>query len=104
MIEQAFVGTRRLVSHESRTADGHVRSPLGLDAQGYLTYTADGYMCIANMGTHRPPFLAANDFTEGSPEEQLVAGKQYLSYAGTYEVREGGVIGHPPSRGGQPLP
>jgi hypothetical protein len=93
-MEQAFVGTWRLVSYESRTADGRVRYPFGRDAQGYLTYAAEGFMSVAIMGTHRPHFRMANDFAEGTPEEQLVAGKQYLSYAGTYEVREGGVLLH----------
>jgi Lipocalin-like domain len=94
MNEQAFVGTWRLRSHESRMGDGRVRYPFGRDAQGYLTYTAEGYMSVAIMGTHRPRFLAANDFTEGTSEEQLAAGKQYLSYAGTYELREDGIILH----------
>jgi hypothetical protein len=93
-MEEAFVGTGRLVSHESRTADGRVRYPFGRDAQSYLTYTAEGFLCVAIMGTHRPHFCTANDYTEGTPEVLLAAGKQYLSYAGTCEVREGGVILH----------
>src|SRR5262245_53322090 len=107
MTEQDFVGTWRLIAHESRTADGCVRYPFGRDAQGYLTYMADGYMSVAIMGTHRPRFHSANDLTEGTSEEQLDACKRYLSYAGTYILGEDSTILHhvdvslfPNSRGG----
>jgi hypothetical protein len=94
MAEHPFVGTWRLVSVESRTADGRVRYPYGRDAQGYLVYSAEGYMCVAIMAAQRQHFAAANDASEGTPEELAAAGKLYVSYAGPYSIQAGGIIRH----------
>jgi hypothetical protein len=94
MSENPFVGAWRLVSFESRTADGRTRYPYGRDVQGYITYTAEGTMCVAIMAAHRPRFANANDVAEGTLEELVAAGKQYVSYAGPYEIKEGGIIHH----------
>ncbi|HEY7126638.1 MAG TPA: lipocalin-like domain-containing protein [Ktedonobacterales bacterium] len=94
MSDNPFVGTWRLVSVESRTADGRVRYPYGRDAQGYIIYSAEGTMCVAFMAAHRPRFANANDAAEGTPEELAAAGKLYVSYAGPYEIQDDGTIHH----------
>ncbi len=94
MAEHSFVGTWRLVAFESRTEDGRVRLPYGKAARGYLTYTAEGTMCVAIMDASRPRFADASDFVDGTPDEQIAAGKGYISYAGSYEVRDESVIVH----------
>jgi hypothetical protein len=94
MAENPFIGAWRLVSMESQTSDGRVRLPYGSNARGYITYTAEGYMCVAIMDATRPRFAAANDFVDGTPEEQIAAGKRYISYAGSYTIRDEHVIVH----------
>jgi hypothetical protein len=86
-------GTWRLVSWQNRSADGEVTYPLGPDAVGYLTYTADGYVFVALMRADRAAF-AAGDLLGGSPEERAAAAAGYISYAGTFEVRAERVIHH----------
>jgi len=94
MAEHPFVGTWRLVAFESHTEDGRARLPYGKAAQGYLTYTVEGYMCVAIMDASRPRFADASDFVDGTPEEQIAAGKRYISYAGSYVIRDERVIVH----------
>ena len=86
-------GTWRLVSWENRSAAGEVTYPLGPDAVGYLTYTADGYVFVALMRADRAAF-AAGDLLAGSPDERAAAAAGYISYAGTFEVRADRVIHH----------
>ncbi len=40
----SLVGTWKLLSYEVRYSDGSVSYPWGPDAQGFLIYSADGYM------------------------------------------------------------
>jgi hypothetical protein len=94
MAENPFIGAWRLVSFESRTEDGRVRFPYGSAAQGYLTYTAEGSMCVAIMDTTRPSFANTNDFVDGTPQEQITAAKRYISYAGSYSIQDEHVIIH----------
>ncbi len=93
MTTESFVGTWKLLSIESRTADGDISYPLGRDAVGYITYTADGYMSVSMMSDGRRNF-ADGDMLGGTIEEKLAAAESYLSYCGTYEVREDRVIHH----------
>lgn len=88
-----FVGTWRLMSWESRDADGRITYPFGQDAIGYLMYTVDGYMHATLMTSNRSPFVAG-DILGGTIEEQAAAAATYISYAGPYEVHEGKVVHH----------
>lgn len=88
-----LVGTWRLVSWESRDADGEVRYPFGRAASGYLIYTADGYMSATLRGVDRPPF-AAGDLLRGTTEEQAKAAATCIAYAGPYELLEGRIVHH----------
>ena len=93
MLTNAFVGTWRLVSAETKTASGEVSHFLGKDAAGYLIYSQDGYMAIAIMQANRVNFASA-DIRAGSLEEKLAAVDTYLSYCGTYKVKGDKVVHH----------
>jgi hypothetical protein len=93
MREDQLHGTWRLVSWENRSAGGEVTYPMGSDAIGYLTYTADGYVFVTLMRAERPHFTTG-DLLEGSTEERAAAAASYVSYAGTSEVRADTVIHH----------
>ena len=73
MDRNPFVGAWRLLSLENLDADGRAAYPLGRDAEGILTYTAEGYMCIAIMDAHRPAFASGDRF-EATADELGVAG------------------------------
>ena len=91
-MEHELLGTWRLVSWENRTLAGEVTYPMGPDAVGYLTYTADGYVFVAIMRAERLAFIAG-DPLGGSEEERATAAAGYVSYAGTYE-RQGDTVTH----------
>lgn len=88
-----LVGTWRLVSMESRDADGQVSYPFGRDPLGLLIYSADGCMSVILTSSDRPPF-AAGDLLRGTGEEQARAATTCVAYAGRYEVHEGTVVHH----------
>ena len=93
MRQNQLLGTWRLLSWENRGAEGEVTHPLGRDAVGYLTYTADGYMFVVLMRAERAAF-SADDLLAGSRDERAAAAASYISYAGTYELRASTVVHH----------
>ena len=56
MSKQLLVGSWKLISLESRDANGSISYPWGKDALGYLMYNADGYMSVTVMSSKRPNF------------------------------------------------
>ena len=93
MTSNPLIGTWRLISWETRSADGQISYPLGEDAVGYIMYGPDGYMFVAIMHPDRREFAAA-DLLSGSPEERAQAAGSYVSYCGRYEFRGDTVIHH----------
>ena len=93
MTSNFLVGAWRLMSYESRAPDGEVGYPLGLGATGYIMYTVDGHMSVAMMSAGRRNYASA-DLKGGSPEEKAAAAGSYISYCGTYELRENSVVHH----------
>jgi hypothetical protein len=87
----SFVGTWRLVSMESSGSGGEVSYPMGRDAIGYICYGEDGYMTVTITAADRAEF-STPDLWGGTAAEKLAAFDTYLSYCGTYEVRERSVI------------
>ncbi|MCL6442771.1 MAG: lipocalin-like domain-containing protein [Alicyclobacillus sp.] len=90
-VEQAhpLVGAWRLVRLEGRTRDGETRYPLGQDPQGLLIYTADGYVSVSMMASHRPA-LSGDLGTSSIAELRGLA--RYVSYAGRYHVEGNSVV------------
>jgi hypothetical protein len=78
---ERFLGAWELVDWRATDGDGNVRFPYGEDAQGQITYTADGRMSAHLM---RPPADPSN------------APPQHLSYWGTFSLQasEGTVTHH----------
>ncbi len=96
MTDNPFLGTWRLISWENRAWEnrdekGQLGYPLGADAVGYLTYTADGYVFAQIMAAARTPLATRNPFG-GSVAEVAAAGRSHMSYCGTYEVLGSEVI------------
>ncbi len=91
MTDNPFLGTRRLVSWENRDPDGARGYPLGPEAVGYMTYTADGFMFAQIMAAARAPLATRNPFG-GTVAEVAAAGRSHMSYCGTYEVRGGEIV------------
>ncbi len=89
MTDNPFLGTWRLISWENRDAGGQLGYPLGPDALGYITYTADGYIFAQIMAAARATLATQNPFG-GADAEAAAAARSHMSYCGKYEVRTGG--------------
>ena len=89
----SLIGTWRLMSWESRAEDGRITYPFGLDAAGYVSYTADGLMFGFLTRANRPPF-AEGDIFAGTPEEWTTAGRSFVAYCGPYDVTGDTVVHH----------
>ena len=89
MTENRFIGTWKLVSWENRS-NGDVSYPMGADAVGYITYTAEGFMHVALMASKRALF-SSGDLLGGSLEEKAAAAGSVVAYCGRYEIGQGRV-------------
>ncbi len=77
-------GVWRLRSLETR--DGAtVERPFGNAPEGWLVYTADGFVSV-HMGRPDRPAFASGDILRGSPEEQAAAVGGYAGYMGRWEL------------------
>ncbi|WP_218776780.1 lipocalin-like domain-containing protein [Nostoc sp. T09] len=92
-MQNNLVGTWKLLSCETRTANGQVFYPLGDNPSGYIIYTENGYVSVAMMRANRPQFQAG-DIAAGTVEEKVAAADSYISYCGTYEIQDNQVIHH----------
>ncbi len=92
-----LIGVWRLVSYteeQNGREDGH---PMGATPEGYLIYTADGFVSAQLMKPRRS-LLQSRDWQGGTPEEDQEAGSGYIAYCGAYEVdEEKGTVTHIPS-------
>jgi hypothetical protein len=93
MIDNPLVGTWKLVSYEVRDGCGEIIHPFGQDPAGYITYTDEGFMCVAFMSADRPPVAAATLRAAGG-EEKARAAESFIAYCGTYELRGETVVHH----------
>ena len=89
-----LIGAWALQSYAARSIDGsELIYPLGVDAQGIIMYTPDGYMSAQLMRSGRPRF--SGDDMQLAPEHELAAAASgYLTYAGPYSVVGDGLIAH----------
>jgi len=91
MTHNPFLGTWRLISWENRHQAGELGYPLGPEAVGYITYTADGFIFAQIMAADRTPLATQNPFG-GADAEAAAAARSHMSYCGTYEIRNGEVV------------
>jgi hypothetical protein len=85
-----LVGTWRLVTMETRSVAGRVWP--GLYDDGYLLYTADGYMTAVLTKGSRARF-GSDSLGDGTTEEKVRAFDSYWSYGGSYAV-DGEIVTH----------
>jgi hypothetical protein len=82
-MHRKLIGFWKLVSLESRTANGAVvSSNPGLT--GFIVYTGSGHVMVHMMY----PYRRRNVGTTPTPEETLATYRSYTSYFGTYTVNE----------------
>ncbi|MDB9372173.1 lipocalin-like domain-containing protein [Nodularia sphaerocarpa] len=111
MNKKNFVGTWKLVSWETKSADGKIIHPFGENPIGYITYTESGYMSATIMKPHRLNIeVSSADLMNArriflKPWLLITAGKyikaiirylqasaNYVSYSGKYEIQAETVI------------
>ena len=89
-----LIGAWTLQSYEARSIVGSdVMYPLGVDAQGIIMYTPDGYMSAQLMRSGRAPFRQ-DDMHSPRQAELAAAAGGYLTYSGPYSVVGDGLIAH----------
>lgn len=81
------IGSWKLVSYTTETADGTRTFPLGEDAVGLALYLANGRVSIQFMKRDRPRFQSG-DAWRGTLEEERAAFEGYFAYAGRYTLDE----------------
>ncbi|SRR5690242_19539333 len=89
-----LIGAWTLQSYEARSIDGsNTIYPLGVDPQGIIMYTPDGYMSAQLMCSGRAPF-SDDDIHSPRQDELAAAAGGYLTYAGPYTVVGDDLIAH----------
>ena len=84
---EQFIGTWKLVSCETRSSNGEVVYPYGMNPYGMLMYDSEGNMSVLLMRRDRPKF-ASGDLRRGTTEEIKAAFEGFNAYCGTYDVNE----------------
>ena len=93
-----LAGVWTLVSYTDEQPDCEDAHPFGSQPQGFLIYTADGFVSAQLMKPGRSAFRSADWWHKGTPEEYQEAGSGYIAYCGTYEVdEENATVTHIPS-------
>lgn len=83
----ALIGVWTLRQYSDVTAGFPSQHPFGLNPEGFLIYTPDGFVSAALMAPDRPKF-SGNDFMDGSPAEYIAAARSFIGYTGVYDVDE----------------
>ncbi len=90
-LQNPLIGTWQLTSWFNELEDGSKIYPLGSNASGYISYSADGFVFV-HMNAADRDLYAVNDPFGGSSSEDSAAIKSQISYAGPYEYRREQVI------------
>lgn len=80
-----------MVSWENHAETGEVTYPLGPDAQGYISYSEDGFVFVHIMASNRKK-LSTKDLFGGDADEIVEAANSHISYCGPYELNGDHVI------------
>lgn len=87
-LRSRLIGAWTLLSYVEQPVDGSpAQHPFGLQPQGLILYTPDGYMSAQLSAERRQPF-AGGDWFKGTPEEYTAQGSSYIAYTGAFEVDE----------------
>ena len=79
------LGTWRLLSYHTETADGIKSFPLGEDVAGIAMYLPNGRVSIQFMRKNRPLFKSG-DAWRGTVEEEKAAFEGFFAYTGRYTI------------------
>ena len=93
MIEHNFIGTWKLVYWKNTDEKGVVSYPFGEKAQGFISYTPDGYIFAVLTKDGRQPCFS-NDPLGVSETEKISSYDSYFSYCGKFEIKGQTVIHH----------
>ena len=92
-----LLGVWSLVNYTDEQSGTEDTLPFGPDPEGFLIYTADGFVSAQLMRTGRPAFHSS-DWHDGTPEEYQASASGYIAYCGTFEVdEENATVTHIPS-------
>lgn len=80
-----LIGSWKLVSFQNQDSKGRITYPFGADAQGRLTYEADGRMAVQLMNPARPRFSSEDPLVTSEAEVRAAFGG-YVAYYGSYSV------------------
>ncbi|MEP3298089.1 MAG: lipocalin-like domain-containing protein [Pseudoruegeria sp.] len=86
-----LVGTWSLLTWFNETSEGHRIYPLGKEAEGFISYTSDGFVFVQMVAKNRTLYTV-NDPFGGTLEEDSAAIKSQISYSGSYEDKGDHVI------------
>jgi len=84
--QQSVVGAWKLESFDQLETGGTLKPRFGPNPVGYLIYTATGRMSATLSAAHRAKLIAP-DASSSTVEERADALRNFLAYAGTYEIR-----------------
>jgi len=87
MTNNLLIGTWKLKSLETRTADGSVYYPYGKEVRGYVIFSPQGYFSATIMNANRKKF-PSQDMRGGSVGEKAEAADSCLCYAGPCEIKK----------------
>ncbi len=82
-VRNKIIGTWKLISAEDTLRNGSIRAIYGLKGQGFLMYSADGFMCAVLMDPDRPKWAEPQKPTRA---EKASAFDGSYGYCGRYEI------------------
>jgi hypothetical protein len=82
-VRNKIIGTWRLVLAEDTLRDGSTRAMYGVKGQGFLMYSADGFMCVVLMDPDRPKWANPKKPTQS---DKASAFDGSYGYSGRYEI------------------
>ena len=92
-----LVGVWSLVGYTDEQSGCEDQYPLGPSPEGFLIYTADGFVSAQLMKPGRAAFHSP-DWHHGTLQEYRESGSGYIAYCGRYEVDEDkATVTHVPS-------
>lgn len=87
-MREKLVGTWALVTYTEFPVDGSAPvQPFGDKPEGFIIYTADGYMS-AQLSMPRRALFSSGDWFEGTDAEYRDQGMTYISYSGPFHIDE----------------
>ncbi len=82
-VRNRIIGTWKLVSAEETLRNGSNRAMYGERGQGFLMYSADGFMCAVLMNPDRPKWADPKNPTQA---DKASAFDGFYGYCGRYEI------------------